>query len=71
MKDALKKYQKREKVSGAALARKLNLSRSFISRYLRGQQDMGVATAVKVSSITGVDLLDLLRLETRAGGNRP
>jgi transcriptional regulator with XRE-family HTH domain len=66
MKDALKKYQKREKMSNAALARRLELSRAFIGRYLSGKQGMGVGTASRVAEITGVPILDLLRVESRS-----
>lgn len=66
MKDALTKYQKRERLSGSELARRLGLSRQYISMYLSGRRNMSVRRAMAVAEITGIPVMDLLRPETRS-----
>lgn len=66
MGEQLSEYRWRERISGAELARRLGVSRGFISQYLNGKCGMGAKTAKRVSAITGIPIVELMGLEDGA-----
>jgi transcriptional regulator with XRE-family HTH domain len=56
----LEKYMKKTGLSQADLSRMFKISESIISYYLRGKRSIGKRTAIHISRLTGIPVIQLI-----------
>jgi plasmid maintenance system antidote protein VapI len=56
----LEKYMKKTGLSQADLSRMFEISESIISYYLNGKRNIGKRTALHISKITGIPVMELI-----------
>lgn len=73
--EEIRSWMGRRRLSGASLARALNVSPAWVSYRLTGVQEIGVNELERIAEVLDVDVIDLMpvregRLVTHAGASR-
>lgn len=61
MSNLLRKYLKKNKITQAEMARKLDISECAVSFYLSGRRHPGRKTARRISDLTGIPLIEFFK----------